>query len=474
MQIEQMYTGCLAHGAYYITSNGEAAIVDPLREVQPYLDRLERDAVTLKYIFETHFHADFVSGHIDLALKTGATIVYGPTTMQTGFDMHVGADNEIFHLGQSQIKLIHTPGHTMESACYLLTDEHGNERGLLTGDTLFIGDVGRPDLAQHVIAELTEQKLAAHLFESLRNKIMPLSDSLILYPNHGAGSACGKNMSKETTDTLGHQKQVNYALDPALTKEEFIKAVLSGLTPPPGYFPQNVLMNINGYQRFDEVMSQGMKALSVAEFEATVNDMEALVLDTRDQAIFCKGFIPQSINIGLVGDFAPWVGAMIVDVKQPIVLITEEDKTDETITRLSRVGFDRILGHLKGGYAAWVEAGKETDVVHRITADQFANECRLGKSKVIDIRKESEYAAEHLESATCRPLSNINDWIKELHPEEHFYMHCAGGYRSMIAASILQSRGYRNFTEIEGGFTAIALTSLPTSDIVCQSKAFKK
>ena len=473
MHIEQIYTGCLAHGAYYITSDGEAAIVDPLREVQPYIDRLDRDGVTLKYIFETHFHADFVSGHIDLAWKTGATIVYGPTTMQTGFDMHVGTDGEIFHLGRSQIRLIHTPGHTMESSCYLLTDENGNEQGLITGDTLFIGDVGRPDLAQHVIAELTEQKLAGHLYESLRNKIMPLSDELILYPNHGAGSACGKNMSKETTDTLGHQKQVNYALDPKLTKEEFIKAVLSGLTPPPGYFPQNVLMNINGYERFDEVMNHGMKALQPDEFEAAAKETDALILDTRDNTIFCNGFIPQSINIGLGGDFAPWVGAMIVDVKQPILLVTEEGKTEEAITRLSRVGFDHILGHLKGGYTAWVEADKETDVVNRITADEFANELNIEESKVIDIRKEGEYAAEHLDGAYSRPLSYINDWVKDINPEEHFYMHCAGGYRSMIAASILQSRGYRNFTEIEGGFTAIAKTSLPTSDFVCQSKVLK-
>lgn len=461
MQLEQIYTGCLAHGAYYITSNGEAAIVDPLREIQPYLDRLERDHVKLKYIFETHFHADFVSGHVDLAKKTGATIVYGPTTMKTGFEMHVGTDNEIFHLGGSQIKLIHTPGHTMESSCYLLIDENNKEQGLLTGDTLFIGDVGRPDLAQHVIAELTEQKLAGHLFESLRNKIMPLSDDLVIYPNHGAGSACGKNMSKETTDTLGHQKQINYALDPSLTKEDFIKAVLSGLTPPPGYFPQNVMMNINGYTSFDDIMHHAMKAMEVDEFEAAAEETGALILDTRESSEFAKGFVPRSINIGLSGDFAPWVGALIIDTKQPILLVCETGKLQEAITRMTRVGFDNILGHLKGSYQAWVEAGKETDSVQRMSAEQFATEFKLGESKIIDIRKDSEYVAAHVADASNKPLAYINDWIKDINPEEHFYIHCAGGYRSMIAASILQSRGYRNFSEIEGGFTAISKTSLP-------------
>lgn len=465
MRIEQIYTGCLAHGAYYITSNGEAAIVDPLREVQPYLDRLERDNVKLKYIFETHFHADFVSGHVDLAKKTGATIVYGPTSMKTGFDMHIGSDGEIFKLGNSQIKLIHTPGHTMESSCYLLIDENQKEQGLLTGDTLFIGDVGRPDLAQHVIAELTEQKLAGHLFESLRNKILPLSDDLIIYPNHGKGSACGKNMSNETTDTLGHQKQVNYALDPTLTKEEFIKAVLSGLTPPPGYFPQNVLMNINGYESFDEVMKHGMKALRVEEFEAAAEETEALVLDTRENTEFAKGFIPSSINIGVKGDFAPWAGALIVDTKQPILLVTDEGKEEETITRLSRVGFDNVLGHLKGGFEAWKQAGKSIDTVNRISAQQFAEQVKINNEIIFDIRKEGEFATNHIDEALNKPLAYINNWIQEL-PQEHFYIHCQGGYRSMIAASILQSRGYRNFSEVEGGFAEIAKTNLPLTNVV--------
>jgi len=467
MQIEQIYTGCIAEAAYYITSEGEATIVDPLREIKPYLERLQRDNVKLKYIFETHFHADFVSGHVDLAKATGAAIVYGPTTMKTGFEAHIGADNEVFHLGNSQIKLIHTPGHTMESSCYLLIDENNHEKGLITGDTLFIGDVGRPDLAQHVIAELTEEKLAGHLYDSLRNKIMPLSDDLIIYPNHGAGSACGKNMSKETTDTLGHQKKVNYALDLNLTKEQFIKTVLSGLTPPPGYFPQNVMLNINGYESYESILRKGMKAITTEEFEKIAAYKDTLILDTRNNSIFCCGYIPKSVNIGLDGDFAPWAGALIVNLKQPILLVTEAGKEEESVTRLTRVGFDNILGYLKGGFESWKNAGKAIDTVKRIKADKFADEIVLSDSKIIDIRKESEYDAEHVESAVNKPLAYINEWIKELNPSEHFYLHCAGGYRSMIAASILQARGFRNFSEVEGGFNAIADTPVSKTAYTC-------
>jgi hydroxyacylglutathione hydrolase len=470
MHIEQIYTGCIAEAAYYITDNGEAAIVDPLRETQPYIDRLMRDGVKLKYIFETHFHADFVSGHVDLARKTGATIVYGPTNMKTGFEAHIGTDNEIFTIGNAQIKLIHTPGHTMESSCYLLIDGDKKEQGLITGDTLFIGDVGRPDLAQHVIAELTEEILAGHLYDSLRNKIMPLSDDLIIYPNHGAGSACGKNMSKETTDTLGNQKKTNYALNLNLSKAEFIKEVLSGLTPPPAYFSQNVLLNINGYESFDNVKEKGAKVLTIQEFELVAEATGAIILDTRINTEFYKGFVPKSINIGIEGDFAPWAGAMIRDTKHPIILVTELGKEEETITRLSRVGFDNVLGHLAGGIDAWVKAGRELDNVNRITAAQFATDVKIGESKVIDIRKESEYAAEHVEDAYNKPLGVINDWIKNINTQEHFYIHCAGGYRSMIAASLLQARGYRNFTEVEGGFVEIAKTNIPKTNFVCQSK----
>ncbi len=470
MKVEQIYTGCLAEAAYYIVSNGEAAIVDPLRETQPYIDRLERNGVKLKYIFETHFHADFVSGHVDLAKKTGATIVYGPTTMTTGFEAYIGKDDEIFKLGDSKIKLIHTPGHTMESSCFLLIDENNKEQGLLTGDTLFIGDVGRPDLAQHVIAELTEEKLAGYLFDSLRNRIMPLSDDLIIYPNHGAGSACGKNMSKETTDTLGNQKKVNYALDLSLTKEEFIKKVLSGLTPPPAYFPSNVFMNINGYESFDSVLTRGKKELSIMEFSMFCEKDDAIILDTRPDSIFINGFVPRSINIGLNGDFAPWVGSIIRDVKQPILLITEIGKEEESIVRLGRIGFDTVLGHLKGGFDTWLNSGKEIDTVNRISTDEFEEEFKKLKSEVFDIRKESEFLSEHLEGALNFPLLNINEWMLDINPQNHFYLHCAGGYRSMIAASFLKSKGYVNFTEIEGGYNAIRLTLLPVTDFICEVK----
>ncbi len=471
MQIEQIYTGCLAQGAYYITSNGEAAIIDPLREVQPYLDRLTRDGVKLKYIFETHFHADFVSGHLDLSKKTAAKIVYGPTANPT-FDSIIATDNQVFEIGNIKIKVLHTPGHTMESSCYLLIDENGVEHALFSGDTLFIGDVGRPDLAQKA-ASMTQEQLAATLFHSLRDKVMTLPDAVIVYPAHGAGSACGKNMSKETVSTIGNQKQFNYALRTNMTEAEFVKEVTDGLLPPPAYFGMNVAMNKTGYESFDKVFNQGMKALSVDEFETVVETAGALILDTRTNKDFAKGFIPQSINIGIDGDFAPWVGALIADVKQPIVLITNQGSEEESVTRLSRVGFDNILGHLKGGFEAWKNNGEEVDSVNRITAEQFANEVKIGESKIIDVRKESEYAAEHIEDAYSKPLAYINDWVKDINPDEHFFMHCAGGYRSMIAASILQARGYRNFTEVEGGFNAISKTSLPKTDFICQSKILK-
>ena len=471
MQIEQIYTGCLAQGAYYITSNGEAAIIDPLREVQPYLDRLQRDDVKLKYIFETHFHADFVSGHLDLSKKTMAPIVYGPTA-NPAFDAIIATDNQVFEIGKVKIKVLHTPGHTMESSCYLLIDENGKEHALFSGDTLFIGDVGRPDLAQKA-ASMTQEQLAATLFHSLRDKVMTLADDVIVYPAHGAGSACGKNMSKETVSTIGNQKQFNYALRANMTEAEFIKEVTEGLLPPPAYFGMNVTMNKTGYESFDKVFNQGMKALTVDEFEMVAEETGALILDTRSNNDFAKEFIPQSINIGINGDFAPWVGAMIADVKQPILLVTDIDMEEESVTRLSRVGFDNILGHLKGGFASWKNAGKETDLIRRISADQFADEIKIGESKIIDVRKESEYAAEHVEDAYSKPLAYINDWVKDINPDEHFYMHCAGGYRSMIAASILQARGYRNFTEVAGGFNAIAKTTVPKTDYICQSKVLK-
>lgn len=471
MNIEQIYTGCLAQGAYYITSNGEAAIIDPLREVQPYLDRLHRDGVKLKYIFETHFHADFVSGHVDLSRSTGAPIIYGPNA-SCEFDCISAKDGQVFELGKVKIKVLHTPGHTMESSCFLLLDENGKEHAIFSGDTLFIGDVGRPDLAQKA-THLTQEQLASILYYSLRGKIMTLPDEVIVYPAHGAGSACGKNMSKETVSTIGNQKQFNYALRANMTEQEFIKEVTDGLLPPPAYFGMNVAMNKKGYNSFETVLNNGMRALSATEFEAAAEETGALILDTRSNNEFWKAFIPQSVSIGLNGDFAPWVGALLADVNQPLLLVTDPGKEEETVTRLSRVGFDSILGHLKGGIKTWIDAGKETDTINRITPAQFASEYKHGESKVVDIRKETEYAAEHINEAYSKPLAYINDWVKDINPDEHFYIHCAGGYRSMIAASILQARGYRNFSEIEGGFNAIAKTDIPKSDFVCQSKVLK-
>ncbi|KXK45102.1 MAG: Hydroxyacylglutathione hydrolase [Bacteroidia bacterium] len=469
MNVEQIYTGCLAQGAYYITSNGEAAIIDPLRETQPYMDRLRKDGVKLKYIFETHFHADFVSGHLDLSKNTGATIVYGPTATPE-FDALIAEDNQIFKVGNIQLKVLHTPGHTMESMCLLLIDENGKEKALFSGDTLFLGDVGRPDLAQKA-THMTQDELAGLLYESLNSKILPLADDITVYPAHGAGSACGKNMMKETVDTLGNQKKMNYALNQP-DKASFVKAVTDGLLPPPAYFGMNVTMNKKGYDSFEKVLNNGMRALTTDEFKTAAEETGALILDSRNDKIFAKGFVPQSVNIGLGGDFAPWVGALIADVKQPLLLVTDAGKEEETVTRLSRVGFDHILGHLKGGFDAWKNAGLETDTVKRISPEEFASKVKPGTDMIIDVRKETEYAAEHIEDAYSKPLAYINKWIKDINPKEHFFMHCAGGYRSMIAASILQARGYRNFTEIESGFNAISKTGVPKTNYVCQSKVF--
>ena len=470
MKIEQIYTGCIAEAAYYITSGNEAVIVDPLRETKPYLERLERDGVKLKYIFETHFHADFVSGHVDLAQKTGATIVYGPTTMKTGFDMYVGTDGEIFEVGNSKLKMIHTPGHTMESSCLLLIDEEGKEQGIITGDTLFIGDVGRPDLAQKVIEDLTQDKLARHLFHSLRTKIMPLSDDLIVYPNHGAGSACGKNMSKETTDTLGNQKKTNYALNPDLTEDQFVEEILSGLAPPPQYFPKNVMINIQGYENLETVLERGNKALNPAAFELVANETRALILDTRNPEDFAKGFVPNSINIGINGSFAMWVGELIIDIKQEILIVAEDNSNvEEAITRLSRVGYDNTIGFLDGGFAAWSNSGKEIDTVSRITAAELEAKVNSEETTIIDVRKISEYQSEHLVNAENIPLNELNDHLAEFPKDKQFILHCAGGYRSMIAASILKQRGFDNFVDVIGGFGVIKETSIPKTDYVCPS-----
>ncbi len=468
MKVEQIYTGCIAHAAYYLESNGEAAIFDPLREVQPYMERAVKDNAKIKYVFETHFHADFVSGHLDLANKTGAQIVYGPTA-KPGFNAIVAEDNQVFNVGNYRVKVIHTPGHTMESTTYLLIDETGKEHGIITGDTLFIGDVGRPDLAQHVIADLTEEKLAGYLFDSLRNKIMPLSDHLIVYPNHGAGSACGKMMSKETTDTLGNQKKFNYALRADMSKEEFIKSLLTGLTAPPGYFPKNVLMNIKGYESLDTIMERGKKALPVNEFEVVATETLALVLDTRNADDFAKGYIPNSINIALDGSFAMWVGEMISDIKQPILLVTYPGKEEEAIIRLARVGYDNTIGYLQGGFSAWQNAGKETETINRITAEEFARLYATGKPVVIDVRKKSEFDSQHAVDALNIPLNQINSHLQQFPKNKPFVLNCAGGYRSMIAASLLKQRGFDNFVDVVGGFTEIAKTDVPKTSYVCPS-----
>ncbi|SHM91397.1 Glyoxylase, beta-lactamase superfamily II [Chitinophaga jiangningensis] len=470
MQIEQIYTGCLAQGAYYIQSAGEAAIIDPLRDTAPYLRRAEKDGVTIKYIFETHFHADFVSGHIDLHKATGAPIVYGPGA-DPAFEAIIATDGQEFKIGQVTIKVLHTPGHTLESVTYLLKDEQGKDYAIFSGDTLFLGDVGRPDLAQKKDS-ITKEDLAGMLYDSLNNKIMPLADEVIVYPAHGAGSACGKNMMKETVDTLGHQKAVNYALNQP-DKATFIKAVTDGLLPPPEYFPANVLMNKQGYRSMEDVMKKGLMGLDPQAFENAANDTRALILDTRDNGEFAAGFVPQSVNIGLRGDFAPWVGALIGDVAQPILLVSVPGTESEVIERLGRVGFDNVIGYLDGGFESWKNAGKVTDTIHRISAAEFAAQYN-NDATVIDVRKDSEYSSSHVQNANNKPLADISSWLKELDTDKHFYVHCAGGYRSMAAASILQMHGYRNFSEVAGGFNAINQTSIPVTDFVCPSGASKK
>lgn len=467
MIVEQIYTGCLAQGAYYIESNGEAVVIDPLREVEPYIKKAERNGAKIKYVLETHFHADFVSGHLDLSKKTGAPIVYGPNAAPK-FEAHIATDGEELKVGNVTLKVLHTPGHTMESTCYLLKDEKGKDIGLFSGDTLFIGDVGRPDLAQKLVTDLTQEKLAGYLFDSLRNKIMPLADDIIVYPAHGAGSACGKNMSKETTDTLGNQKKTNYALRADMTKEEFIKEVTTGLVAPPAYFPLNVMLNIEGYESIDKVLERGQHDLSPEAFETAANETGALILDTRDPQTFAKGFVPNSINIGIDGSFAPWVGAMIPDIKQEILLVTEEGREEEVITRLARVGYDYTIGYLKGGFNSWKNSGKEVDQITSISADELATIKSKEKVEVLDVRKESEFLSEHVEDAKNTPLDFINDSMAQIDKEKTYYVHCAGGYRSMIFTSILRARGYDKLIDIKGGFKTIKESEkFELTDYVC-------
>lgn len=458
MKVEQIYTGCLAEAAYYIESNGEAVIIDPLRETAPYIERAEADGATIKYVLETHFHADFVSGHLDLAKKTGATIVYGPTAVPN-FDAYVAKDNEEFKVGNVSIIVLHTPGHTMESSTFLLRDEEGKDYAIFTGDTLFMGDVGRPDLA--VKTDLTREDLAGHLFDSLQNKIMPLSDEVIVYPGHGAGSACGKKMSAETWGYLGEQKKTNYALQP-MSREAFVQEVTAGLVDPPQYFPKNAVMNKMGYDSMDEVLKRGMTPLSIRAFKAAWAEEEALVIDTRPETVFPQGFIPGSIFIGIDDNFAMWVGALITDLKTPILFVAEEGREEEVITRLARVGYDFPIGYLEGGFEAWKEAEEEVDYIAEVNATAFATLLRDGQ--LLDVRKESEFDAQHMEGAQNFPLDFINRNMSEINRNNRYFMHCAGGYRSLIAASILKSRGFENVVNIKGGFKALTATDLPTTE----------
>lgn len=465
MKVEQIYTGCLAEAAYYIESNGEAVIIDPLRETQPYMDKLKKEGAKLKYIFETHFHADFVSGHIDLARETGAKIVYGPNA-STSYDIYQAEDGEEIHVGDISFKVLHTPGHTMESTTYLLRDEEGKDYALFTGDTLFLGDVGRPDLAIKQ-GKITKEDLAGFLFDSLRNKIMPLADDVIVYPGHGAGSACGKNLSTDTWGYLGDQKKTNYALREDMTKEEFVQEVTAGLTPPPQYFAKNAMMNKSGYDQFDEVLEKGTVALSPERFEELVETQEALMLDTRSEEEYAEEHIPNSIFIGIDGNFAPWVGALILDIKQPIVVIAPEGREEEVVTRLSRVGYDNALGYLEGGLEAWKNAGKETDSIEQMTAQELAQKYGSMDGEILDVRKPTEFLAQHVVDARNFPLDYVNNNTDKLDRNQKYYLHCLGGYRSMITASILQSRGFRNLVDISGGWRALEESDTPKTDYVC-------
>ena len=466
MKIEQIYTGCLAQGTYYIESKGEVAIIDPLREVIPYLEKSKENNARIKYVFETHFHADFVSGHITLAKETGAPIVFGPNA-KTGFDAIIAKDGQVFQLGEITITAIHTPGHTMESTCYLLKNAQGQDYALFSGDTLFLGDVGRPDLAQKG-AHITQEELAGILYDSLRNKIMTLNDDVLVYPAHGAGSACGKNLSKETVGTIGEQKEVNYALRSDMTKEEFIEEVTEGLLPPPVYFPANVKLNKEGYKDINEILETGTQALLPEAFEQLANETGALLLDVRHQDEFAKGHIPNSIFIGLDGGFAPWAGALIGDIKHPILLITEKGREEEAVTRLSRVGFDNTLGYLDGSFAAWQQSGKGYDVVHGSSAEQLKSLISY-QPAIFDVRKKGEFLSERIPSAKNTPLSQINDFLEDFPKNETFYIHCAGGYRSMIAASILKSRGIHNLVDIKGGYKSIKESGIETTNYICPS-----
>jgi hydroxyacylglutathione hydrolase len=456
MYIEQLYTSCLSEAAYFVESQGEAIIIDPLRDIDVYLQLAKDKNATIKYIFETHFHADFVSGHLDLSAKTNAPIVYGPNA-DTKFEALHATDEQIFKVGGCTIKVLHTPGHTMESTCYLLSDENGKEHCIFTGDTLFIGDVGRPDLSQQ--GEISKEELAATLFLSLRGKIMPLADDIIVYPAHGAGSSCGKNLSKETSSTIGQQKQTNYALQ-SLTVEEFVAAVTDGLSAPPVYFPINAKINKDGYDSIDAVLATALQPITATELnKMLLEDAEMVILDTRKATIFTQGFVPTSIFVGLEGRFAEWAGN-VLPFNKPIVLVTEIGDEKETAIRLSRVGLDNAIGYLDGGFEAWIKEGFKTDMIIDIEADELAMDIKYDeKMVVLDVRNETEFGSEHIVGAENFPLQNINDPLAMalVNDDEHYYAHCAGGYRSVIAISILKKHGFHNVRNILGGFNAIKL-----------------
>ncbi len=466
MIVEQMYTSCLAEAAYYIESNGEVAIIDPLRNPEPYIERADENGARIKYIFETHFHADFVSGHLDLAKRTGATIVYGPNA-KTSFDAYVAKDGEEFQIGGVKIEVLHTPGHTLESSTYLLKDEKGNHHSIFSGDTLFIGDVGRPDLA--VKSDLSQEDLAGLLYDSLRNKILPLGDDVIVFPGHGAGSSCGKNMSEETQDTLGHQKKVNYALNPNMSREDFIKELTEGILPPPQYFVKNAALNMKGYDDYSKVLNESYKALDVVDFKKELFE-GALLLDTRSENEYRQQHISGSINIPLDGMFAVWVGTLIPDLNQRFVLITPSDREEETIMRLARVGYDHTVGFLEGGIDSWIADKGEVESVSSIEANEVEKEASFSDRIVLDVRRPGEYEAEHLKGAKNFPLDFIYDHINELDKEKTYLVHCKSGYRSMIAHSVLKKEGFKNLVDIKGGFEAIQNAGLPVSQFVCQSK----
>ena len=457
MKIEQIYTACLSQGSYYISSENEAIIIDPLRETQQYIDKANKDKAKIKYVFETHFHADFVSGHIDLARKTGAKIVYGPNA-DTDYPVYNAKDSEIFSVGKISIKVLHTPGHTPESTCYLLTDENGKNNAIFTGDTLFIGDVGRPDLATS--SNITSEDLAGILFDSLRNKIMPLDDEIIVYPAHGAGSSCGKNLSKETFSTLGIQKKTNYALREDMTKKEFVKELLDGMPLPPKYFKDNAMMNKLGYNSFEDVIKQGNKSLEIDEFKNFLLNPEIILLDVRHQKDFMNKHIPNSIFIGLNGSFAPWVGSIIEDTNKKILLITPEGKEVETLTRLSRVGFDNCLGFLNGGINEWENQGNPISSIETIKSKDFVDILKLNKINILDVRSKSEFDNKHIEGAINFPLNSLQEMYKEIKYEDKLYVHCAGGYRSVIAISILMKLGFKAMTNITEGFNEILKCNL--------------